>query len=251
MLEKIGIFNFDNIYCKQNFYLQEQYEWIDCTDLSGVNGYCDPASFEVLKSRMNRELSAKVNYIDSGNYHYVTYLLLQRLKQDFTLILFDHHTDMQQSLFGEILSCGSWVKWALDENPYLQEVIIVGAKQELIDAIGEKYKGRVHSYSEETIDHTMMWEQFALRQIHYPVYVSVDKDVMEPQEVVTNWDQGVLSINQLQEIYNAIRKKTKILGVDICGESDIHQSNYGLFLEENELNNEANSEILRMIEQEI
>lgn len=52
-----------------------------------------------------------------------------RIREDFVLILFDHHTDMQPSRFGELLSCGSWVKDVMDENPFVRKVVIIGADE--------------------------------------------------------------------------------------------------------------------------
>ena len=50
-----------------------------------------------------------VHFIDSGNYHYLTKFWTDKLETPFSLIVFDHHPDMQPPLFDNILSCGSWV----------------------------------------------------------------------------------------------------------------------------------------------
>ena len=47
-----------------------------------------------------------IHFLDSGNYHYVTKLWLDQVKEPFDLLVLDHHTDLQQPMFGDILSCG-------------------------------------------------------------------------------------------------------------------------------------------------
>ena len=47
-----------------------------------------------IKRALNRRKIKGITFIGSGNYHYVSYFIIRRNKQAFTLILFDHHTDM-------------------------------------------------------------------------------------------------------------------------------------------------------------
>ena len=52
-----------------------------------------------------------IHFIDSGDYHYISKIMTDFIKEPFTLVLIDHHTDMQDaSLGGDILSCGNWAK---------------------------------------------------------------------------------------------------------------------------------------------
>jgi arginase family enzyme len=50
------------------------------------------------------------------------------------------------------------------------------------------------------------------------VWISIDKDVLPEDEVVTNWDQGHMPLDALLEFLRAIRAKKRIIGADICGE---------------------------------
>ena len=47
-----------------------------------------------IKRALNRRKNKGITFIGSGNYHYVSHLLLEEINKPFTLILFDHHTDM-------------------------------------------------------------------------------------------------------------------------------------------------------------
>lgn len=189
--------------------------------------------------------------MDTGNYHYITYLLLDQIKEDFSLILFDHHPDMKPSAFGDLLSCGNWLKKALDQIPYLKEVILIGVSKELVDSIEDKYLERVVIYNEQLVADHYEWVEFAMSNIHYPIYISIDKDVIDEKEVETNWDQGHLALGQLEYAYHKLITKFKVIGVDVCGECADYM---GQFRGENrkdinEINNMANYRILNMIEQ--
>jgi hypothetical protein len=49
-----------------------------------------------------------------------------------------------------------------------------------------------------------------------PVYLSIDKDVLAPDVVQTNWDQGVM---RLEELMAAIRRlRGRIVASDVTGE---------------------------------
>ena len=78
-----------------------------------------------------------------------------------------------------------------------------------------------------------------------PVYISVDKDVLNPQSAVTNWDQGSLTLNELEHLLSIILKHEKIIGIDICGECS---STLNIFEAEKgtQLDNTANQELLNL-----
>ena len=49
-----------------------------------------------------------------------------------------------------------------------------------------------------------------------PVYLSIDKDVLDPSEARSNWDQGCLHVADLQAAIIALRDR--LIGSDINGE---------------------------------
>ena len=86
--------------------------------------------------------------------------ILEKIKKPFVLVLFDHHTDMQPSYFEELMSCGCWVKKTLDDNEYIEKVVLIGNKEELINSVEEKYKSKIICFSEEYIKDNYKWEEF-------------------------------------------------------------------------------------------
>ena len=144
------------------------------------------------------------------------------------------------------MSCGCWVKEVLDSNPYLRKVCIIGASEALIKSLHPDYGSRLKFYSEVELSHEEGWKLFSEEHLNEPVYISVDKDVLDRNSAVTNWDQGSLPLPELEEVLSAILKKENVIGIDICGECS---SSLDVFEEERELeiNSKANRELLNLI----
>lgn len=238
--------NFTGVYENEAFSRNPHFTWLDCRHLQGTNCYCDAEGASALQKIMAGYTPEGIHFIDSGNFHYVTKFWTDKLDRPFSLIVFDHHPDMQPPLFAELLSCGSWVKDCIDTNPMLQKVIIAGASEQLIQAVPEAYKEKVHFYGEQTLRHEDAWQRFAAEHISEPVYISIDKDVLNPQSASTNWDQGSLSLPELEELLAIILKHEKVTGIDICGECT---ASLNLLHEAREagIDSHANAELLRFI----
>lgn len=225
----VVIMNFSGVYDMEGFPHNKQYHWLDCRHLSGTDCYCDDEGKNALIKMIKRCPIPGVHFIDSGNYHYVTKLWTDRIEEPFVLVVFDHHPDMQPSLFEDILSCGSWVKDILDSNVNCKKVIIVGASEQLVQSVSPEYKDRVHFYSDNDLNKEKNWKRFTEELISDPVYISIDKDVLSPEYAITNWDQGSMSLEELEKLLYIILQNHPVLGIDICGEfipkSDIAEDN--------------------------
>lgn len=214
----VVLMNFTHVYEQESFYKKEPHCWIDLTDLEGVNGYCDENAVKDIRERIARLSPYGLHFIDSGNYHYVSKFWTDRIREDFVLVLFDHHTDMQPSRFGELLSCGSWVKDVLDENPFVRKVVIIGADKHYLDHIDEAYRDRLVCFTTDSLGMEKNWRAFAQAHVRLPVFISIDKDVLSPKEEITDWDQGNMSLAMLEGILQILIRRRRILGIDICGE---------------------------------
>ena len=73
-MEKICILNFNNTYKNQDFYENKNYIIVDFSDLKSVSRYCDEKSLDVIRKRLEKFVDIKIKFIDSGNYHYISYL---------------------------------------------------------------------------------------------------------------------------------------------------------------------------------
>ena len=240
------IMNFSNVYIGQDFIHDDNSIYMDMSDITGTDCYCDDDAAAEIKGRIGNMPIKAVHYIDSGNYHYLTKFWTDKLETPFSLIVFDHHPDMQPPLFDNILSCGSWVKDILDHNNNCKKVIIVGASDKLIQAVPKGYERQVRFYSETTLMHEEGWQNFSSGHINGPVYISIDKDVLNPASAATNWDQGSLSLWELEKLLAVILQKEQVVGIDICGECS---TTLNLFEEKREtvMDSQANKELLRFI----
>lgn len=243
------IMNFSGIYKNQNFYKnyaeEEEIFWTELSDLSGCNCYCDAEASDRIRKEIQAFTGKGLHFIDSGNYHYMTRLWLEKLQIPFRLLVFDNHTDMQPPAFGGLLSCGGWIAASLEELPLLQEVILVGPDEEAYTQVEPDLQQKVLFLSREKLS-TMTAEEkegfFNNLSEDLPLYVSVDKDVLCKGDASTTWSQGDMHLSELMSFLELVLERQNILGMDVCGECDMDSCS------EDFLNDHANEAILRLWE---
>lgn len=242
------ITNFSGIYKNQNFYknyAEEEISWTELSDLSGCNCYCDAEASDRIRKEIQAFTGKGLHFIDSGNYHYMTRLWLEKLQIPFRLLVFDNHTDMQPPAFGGLLSCGGWLAASLEELPLLQEVILVGPDEEAYTQVEPDLQQKVLFLSREKLS-TMTTEEkegfFNNLSEDLPLYVSVDKDVLCKGDASTTWSQGDMHLSELMSFLELVLERQNILGMDVCGECDMDSCS------EDFLNDHANEAILRLWE---
>lgn len=242
------IMNFSGIYKNQNFYknyAEEEIFWTELSDLSGCNCYCDAEASDRIRKEIQAFTGKGLHFIDSGNYHYMTRLWLEKLQIPFRLLVFDNHTDMQPPAFGGLLSCGGWIAASLEELPLLQEVILVGPDEDSYTQVEPDLQQKVLFLSREKLS-TMTAEEkegfFNNLSEDLPLYVSVDKDVLCKGDASTTWSQGDMHLSELMSFLELVLERQNILGMDVCGECDMDSCS------EDFLNDHANEAILRLWE---
>lgn len=157
---------------------------LDFQALEGSNCYCSPEAEAVLRAAIAGEGPGGVHWIDTGDYHYISKLWMEGIKEPFVLALFDNHPDDQEDAFGGgLLSCGGWVLAARRELPLM--------KSDFLNT--SSIPGNL------------------------PVYLSIDIDVLSPAFARTDWSHGNMTPEALLEGLDAIAANHRILGVDICG----------------------------------
>ena len=247
-LKETVIMNFSGIYKNQSFYkdhAEKEIFWTELSDLSGCNCYCDAEASDRIRKEIQAFTGKGLHFIDSGNYHYMTRLWLEKLQIPFRLLVFDNHTDMQPPAFGGLLSCGGWIAASLEELPLLQEVILVGPDEEAYTQVEPDLQQKVLFLSREKLS-TMTAEEkegfFNNLSEDLPLYVSVDKDVLCKGDASTTWSQGDMHLSELMSFLELVLERQNILGMDVCGECDMDSCS------EDFLNDHANEAILRLWE---
>ena len=252
-IDVVSVISLSGIYERESFYRDVLgITFLDMRDVSGTNCMCDDVAKELLldrigngcgtsavraafdggsvdeRSRMqdnaNGILPYGLHFIDNGNYHYLSALYLSMVKEPFSLVVLDHHPDMQRPMF-DILSCGGWVLEVLEKNQFVRDVHIIGADRKLIEELDPADREKVKFYDVDEIFGGVGFDAGEVRGIgnvcgagvsgiclpdtNYPVYLSIDKDVIRRSELTTNWDQGEMAASQVLGLAKALLHGTK------------------------------------------
>lgn len=244
------LLDFTHVYDDEISKTQSKLKWLDCSDIQESNMYCSEKAAEQIGRCIERYGIRGIHYIDNGNYHYITKLMTDRIKEPFSLIIFDHHTDMQKPMVTSMMSCGDWAGLVLDNNKYLKNMVLVGPSKKDIEEIEASSVDKLIAYSAEELrnpDKTKEELEAKLKiNFNIPVYISIDKDVLDEKISETNWNQGHMSLSMLESILKNIIRKCKVIGIDICGECDRNIS-LPEYMEAEEKNGELNEELYEFL----
>ncbi|MFA6661618.1 MAG: arginase family protein [Bacilli bacterium] len=215
-MQTIIIMNFSNIYDNQDFYKNKQYKLLDCKDIISTNCICSKKAESQLKELIKQEPYNSIHFIDSGNYHYITKFWTDKIERDFVLVVFDHHLDMQNNKMNQNLNCGNWIIKAM-ENQHLKKAILIGAKynDDNVKICHGLSKVSIFNQVESSKQENMQKITSIIGE--YPIYISIDKDVMSSKVIETNWDQGTMSKNTLFKLLHFLILNNETIGLDICG----------------------------------
>ena len=192
---------------------------ISMRDIPGINMYCSDEAFEEIRNRLSSEESPEkgIHFIDTGNYHYMSRVFTSFIDDEYDLVLFDHHTDMQDTAFGSILSCGSWVKEVLDKDEHIRSVLVIGPPEPAEGGCVEEIRAEDKVICGYRYFSSRIPADERVSDPDIPVYISIDKDILDISECMTNWDQGDLKTDELTEFVSVSAKGRRIIGADICG----------------------------------
>lgn len=209
-----------------------------------------PAALRRLRERLDCALPAKrgpvVVFMGSGDFHHVTPLLLERAlaaagNPPVTVLHFDNHPDWVR--FSPGAHCGSWVGWAA-RLPQVKRVLTIGVCSSDIDRPAAKgadlelvEAGRVEIYAHragpglnattlcgrrwptiEAMGEAAFAEFLPSRIETEAVYVTIDKDVLGPDEAGTNWDQGRTTVAFLSTLLRRALQGRRLIGADVLGD---------------------------------
>ena len=180
--------------------------------------------------------AAGLTFLGSGDFHHVTYGLLKRLQRPVQLVVFDNHPDNMRYPFG--IHCGSWVAHAA-RLPFITRIYVAGIHSGDVERahvlenhLGFLRSGKVSYWcvrrdlrmlrrfgvrTSRSFDSTAALVDALSSDIpREPVYLSIDKDVLAPDVVHTNWDQGVMRFEELESAIACMRDL--IVAADVVGD---------------------------------
>ncbi|WP_273039104.1 arginase family protein [Tepidanaerobacter syntrophicus] len=245
----INIIKVDNSLDFQEKLLKKADNIVDLTGFDKLR-FCSQKSRLLEISNHLKKLPRGISFLGSSDFHHLSFSLISNLPEKISLILIDHHSDMYET-FPHLISCGSWLAELIKEGK-IEKCIIVGV--DAGDFAIEKYSLKESNllFITENEPEKLLISKIAsqLSRIETPVYISIDKDVLRPQDAATGWDQGTMSIAGLKRLICTIKNNAYVFAVDICGEWMLPGDKILLTNEDiwrNRLNEAANLEILRAL----
>jgi hypothetical protein len=206
--------------------------------------------FERHLTALLRETGEKpaVTFYGSGDFHHVSLALVRRLTTPVNLLVLDNHPDWMWGV--PFMHCGTWLYHAarlphvkrvfhvggnVDFDNYYQWMapwhLLRGGKIVVFPGI-RRFQRRswaavpnepVRSGPETPARREQMDEllaPFRDELASRPLYISLDKDVLQEKEAVVNWDSGHLTLAEICDLLHAFRDAAsgKVAGVDIVGD---------------------------------
>ena len=221
------ILDFTHIYIDENIEQTENIVRIDCSDILGTDLYCTKEGEAEIQKRIENFSINGVHFIDSGNYHYITKIMTDKINKKFSLVLY-------------------WAAQVIEQNENLEQLILVGASEADIQQINVKNQSKLITFSAEELRNNSGREKLDLIETDVPFYISIDKDILDKHYIETNWSQGHMSLGMLEHLLKFFLKDKKIIGVDICGECQIGLP-FPEYIEAEEKNAETNIELYEYI----
>lgn len=215
---------------------------------------CRHGSFARFQKRLARYLGSQydtepfLSFIGSGDFHHISLALLRRLRGPFNLLVLDNHPDWMRGV--PLLHCGTWL-WHAAHLPGVQRIFHLGGAVDFDNA----YRwlapwpllrsGKIVVAPARQRFHGRWWDKMAHRPLRpsperpatredieswlapyrddlaaWPLYVSLDKDVLPATEAVVNWDSGHLSVAEVLAVLEAFGNAASEnwAGMDLVGD---------------------------------
>jgi arginase family enzyme len=192
--------------------------------------------------------SPRLVFYGSGDFHHVSLALMRQLRRPFNLLVLDNHPDWMRGV--PLLHCGTWLYHAA-RLPHLQRVFHVGGEVDFDNSYRWLTPWRLLRSGKITVIPALRrfqrgpWAQIAHKPLRaeaqapasagrveellrpfrddlarWPLYISLDKDVMTDAHAVVNWDSGQLALDEVCHILRAFVQHARgcLAGMDIVGE---------------------------------
>lgn len=256
--KSIRILNFDDSVIKQqNLLSRYKTEIIDLKDLGPrARIWLDKKIEREIEKRIQGSARNSITFLGSGDFHQVSHILINQFAEPICVILFDFHPDWD--VLPPRLGCGSWVTESFRNKNILKFILIGASSKDLSSPWIQtgnmnSLKGNrveIYPYSHrpsftffKTIPENFSikikkglfvnkinWNELKgknlinlflsiLKRLPTPkVYLSIDKDCLRNEYSLTNWEEGMLSLEELLWMLKLIMDHVDIIGMDIVGD---------------------------------
>ena len=181
---------------------------------------------------------ARVTFLGSGDFHHVTYSIVRRRADagPFQVVVFDNHPDNMRYPWG--IHCGSWVHHVC-RLPFVSKVTVVGITSGDV-GWSHLWENHLLPLYRGKLEYLCLAERSRVGAFLVPglvdfspyrarladalrerlgadrIYLTIDKDVLAPSAVRTNWDQGTLGEDELCAAVRALAPN--VFAADVTGE---------------------------------
>jgi hypothetical protein len=189
-----------------------------------------------------------LTFYGSGDFHHVTLALLRRLQMPFNLLVLDKHPDWMRG--APLMHCGTWLHHAL-RLPNIRRVFHLGGELDfdngfrwlapwrqlrdgtltVVPAVRSFERGQWRAIPNAPLLATANGRLTTARLdallaaarpdlARHPLYISLDKDVMQATDAVVNWDSGYLELNDVRCVLNWFLSACcgRVAGMDVLGD---------------------------------
>ena len=254
----IRILNFDDsLIRQQNLISRYQTEIIDLKDITGkARLWMDDKTKRGIEERIRCSAKDSITFIGSGDFHHISHLLINQFEEPLSIIIFDFHPDWET--LPPRNGCGSWVSRTLENRNIVKCILIgvsscdisswniqrgniASLKDDRLQMYPYAHKPslvffrRVPQNASFKLERGLLYTKIywdALQDKNLTdffqslfksmstkrVYLSIDKDCLKKEYALTNWEEGMFSLDELLLILRLIKENFEIAGVDITGD---------------------------------
>src|SRR5947209_870302 len=174
-------------------------------------------------------------FLGSGDFHHVSYMLVERLRRPIQVVVFDNHPDNMRYPFG--IHCGSWI-WHVSRLPFVARVHVAGITSHDVEGLhawenhlaplrrgvvnywcvqrNPRLLRRFGARAFDSAEAMLSALHATVESTPEPIYLSIDKDVLSHQDARTNWDQGVMRVHELENGVTMLRER--VIAADVVGD---------------------------------
>jgi len=198
---------------------------IDLSRVRGTRYATERETFDALR-RALAGVRLDTVLLGSGDFHHHALHGLYRKREPFSLVLFDNHADLGPS---DVITCGAWVEAAL-AIPALAAVLLVGCEASTLVGVkaplervawvpldNDVIRGVRTTGSLRSGGLAQALADLPTRHVH----VSIDKDVLHPDDATTGWAHGGMRLEELIAALAEVARHCVIESFDLCGEAPL------------------------------
>ena len=214
-------------------------ERVDLTRLGpAARLWANRAQADAIRAALEPAAKDAITFLGSGDFHYVSALLLEQFREPITLVVFDHHPDWDR--LPPRRGCGAWISRALEQKNIEQIFLVGNASADLaFPAVVAGRRAAAHTGRVVLLPYELarpqVWPfRFPARELKANpigafaeilpalagrrVYVSVDKDCLTSEGALTNWEEGRLPLPLLLTYLGLLQSTCELVGADVTGD---------------------------------